>query len=126
VVVSLHHLNNTSVSNYGISEYTRAFIQKLQQENPKQKIVVCVMGNAYSLRFFEGSKWLVCGYEDNEVAQIVVPQVLFGALPAQGKLPVTASAAFPVGFGLATPAYRYTRKCGSGLKYTQPDRRTGR
>lgn len=109
VVVSLHRLNNTSVSNYGVGEYTRTFIQKLQQENPQQKVVVCVMGNAYSLKFFEGSKWLVCSYEDNAVAQTVVPQVLFGALPAQGKLPVTASAAFPAGFGLPTPTLNRLR-----------------
>lgn len=109
VVVSLHSLNSTSVSSYGIGEYTRRFIQQLEQENPRQKVVVCVLGNAYSLKFFEGSKWLVCGYEDNAVAQTVVPQILFGALPARGKLPVTASTAFPAGFGWATPSLHRLR-----------------
>jgi beta-N-acetylhexosaminidase len=109
VVVSIHSLNSTSVSNYGIGENTRTFIKNLQKENPRQKVVVCVLGNAYSLKFFEGSKWLVCGYEDNPVAQSVIPQVLFGALPAQGKLPVTASAAFPAGFGLETASLNRLR-----------------
>ncbi|QMU27593.1 glycoside hydrolase family 3 N-terminal domain-containing protein [Adhaeribacter radiodurans] len=109
VVVSLHSLNSTSVSNYGIGEYSRTFIQKLQKENPRQKVVVCVLGNAYSLKYFEGSKWLVCSYEDNPVSQSVTPQVLFGSLPAQGKLPVTASAAFPAGFGLETASLNRLR-----------------
>ncbi|HSI90968.1 MAG TPA: glycoside hydrolase family 3 N-terminal domain-containing protein, partial [Adhaeribacter sp.] len=108
IVVSVHGVNNTPVKDYGIGEGTRNFIKALQQ-NPKQKVVVAVMGNAYSLKYFEGSKWLICGYEDNVISQAVVPQVLFGAIPAKGVLPVTASTEYKAGTGLKTPAMNRLR-----------------
>jgi beta-glucosidase-like glycosyl hydrolase/CubicO group peptidase (beta-lactamase class C family) len=103
VVVSLHNLNNTPANHYGIGDGTRSFIQRLQAD-PKKKVIVVVMGNAYSLEFFDQSQWLVCGYEDNEVAQMVVPQILFGALPARGKLPVSAGKDLRMGQGVETVA----------------------
>ncbi len=102
VVVSIHNMNFTASNNFGIGVGTRAFIKFLQERTDK-KVVVAVMGNAYSLKFFEGSDWLLCGYEDNTVSQLFVPQVLFGARSASGKLPVTASANFKAGTGITTP-----------------------
>nr|GFD56494.1 hypothetical protein [Tanacetum cinerariifolium] len=77
------------------------FLKSLQAD-PKRKTVVVAMGNAYGLKYLESARTLVCGYEDHYAAQIVVPQVLFGALPARGKLPVTVSETMKVGTGLAT------------------------
>ncbi|MBR7722211.1 glycoside hydrolase family 3 N-terminal domain-containing protein [Hymenobacter properus] len=102
VVVSLHAMNNTPSHNYGIGDGALKFIKQLQA-NKRFKTVVVAMGNAYSLKFLEGARTLVCGYEDHYAAQIVVPQVLFGALPARGKLPVTVSPTMPVATGIATP-----------------------
>ncbi|WP_460921668.1 glycoside hydrolase family 3 N-terminal domain-containing protein [Pontibacter brevis] len=113
VVVSIHNMNITPAKNFGIGVGTRAFIKYLQERTNK-KVVVVVMGNAYSLKFFEGSNWLVCGYEDNPVAQSLVPQVLFGARPAKGKLPVTASATYKSGTGISTQAI-------GRLKYGTPE-----
>ncbi len=101
VVVSIHRLNNTPANNYGITQRTRAFIQRLQA-NPKQKVVLAVLGNAYTLQYFEKSDWLLCGYEDTEAAQTVIPQILFGAIGANGKLPVSASPNLTAGSGLKT------------------------
>jgi beta-N-acetylhexosaminidase len=108
VVVSLHGLNNTSSRDFGIGAGTRRFIQQLQR-NPQLKVVVNVFGNAYSLKYFENSDWLVCAYEDNPASQLVVPQVLFGALPSKGKLPVTATAKLKAGTGLPTPSLHRLR-----------------
>ncbi|MCC9168904.1 glycoside hydrolase family 3 N-terminal domain-containing protein [Pontibacter harenae] len=113
VVVSIHNMNSTPYKDFGIGINTRAFIKYLQEQTDK-KVVVAVMGNAYSLKYFEGINWLVCGYEDNAIAQSLVPQVLFGARAAKGKLPVTASAKFKSGTGVATiPLNR--------LKYGSPE-----
>ncbi|WP_239022951.1 glycoside hydrolase family 3 N-terminal domain-containing protein [Pontibacter mangrovi] len=101
VVVSIHGMNNTPARNYGVGTGTLAFIQYLRERTDK-KVVVAVMGNAYSLKMFEDNKWLVNGYEDNAVSQSLVPQVLFGARAAVGKLPVTASAKYTAGTGLPT------------------------
>ena len=101
VVVSLHNMNNTPSHSYGIGDGALKFIKQLEA-NRKLKTVVVAMGNAYSLKFLEDARTLVCGYEDHYAAQLVVPQVLFGALPARGKLPVTVSPNMRVNNGLAT------------------------
>ena len=108
VVVSLHGMNNTPVHSYGLGDGALNFIKQLQA-NPRVKTAVVVMGNAYALKFVEGARTLVCGYEDNYPAQLVVPQVLFGALPAGGKLPVTVSPGLPAGLGLTTPDLKRLR-----------------
>ncbi len=113
VVVSIHNMNITPAKDFGVGVGTRAFIQYLQERTDK-KVVVVVMGNAYSLKFFKGSDWLVCGYEDNPVAQALVPQVLFGARAAKGKLPVTASPELRAGTGVPTQAI-------GRLKYGTPE-----
>ena len=101
VVVSLHGMNNTPAHSYGLGDGALKFIKQLQT-NKGFKTVVVAMGNAYGLKFLESARTLVCGYEDHYAAQLVVPQVLFGALPARGKLPVTVSPTMKVTAGLAT------------------------
>ncbi|GAB2549279.1 glycoside hydrolase family 3 N-terminal domain-containing protein [Rufibacter soli] len=113
VVVSLHNLNNNPGNNFNLSGNALGFIKELQRDSTK-KVVVVVMGNAYSLKNFESSQWLVCGYEDNEVVNRVIPQVLFGALPGIGRLPVTASPKFKAGDGITTPSL-------NRLKYSVPE-----
>ncbi|MFC7670024.1 glycoside hydrolase family 3 N-terminal domain-containing protein [Hymenobacter humi] len=108
IVVSLHAMNNTPSHSYGIGDGALRFIKKLQA-NPKFKTVVVAMGNAYGLKYLEDARTLVCGYEDHYAAQLVVPQVLFGALPARGKLPVTVSPTLKVLAGIATPELKRLR-----------------
>ena len=108
VVVSLHQMNNTPSHSYGIGDGALKFIRQLEA-NKSFKTVVVAMGNAYSLKFLEDARTLVCGYEDHYAAQLVMPQVLFGALPARGKLPVTVSPTLPVATGIATADLRRLR-----------------
>ncbi|HET9506172.1 MAG TPA: glycoside hydrolase family 3 N-terminal domain-containing protein [Hymenobacter sp.] len=114
VVVSLHQMNNTPTHSYGLGDGALRFLKSLQAD-PKRKTVVVAMGNAYGLKYLQSARTLVCGYEDHYTAQIVVPQVLFGALPARGKLPVTVSENLKVGTGLATPDLHR-------LRYAAPER----
>jgi beta-glucosidase-like glycosyl hydrolase/CubicO group peptidase (beta-lactamase class C family) len=114
VVVSLHQMNNTPGHSYGLGDGALKFLKELQAD-PKRKTVVVAMGNAYGLKYLESARTLVCGYEDHYAAQIVVPQVLFGALPARGHLPVTVSEAMKVGAGIATADLHR-------LRYAAPER----
>jgi beta-glucosidase-like glycosyl hydrolase len=114
VVVSLHQMNNTPSHSYGLGDGALRFLKSLQAD-PKRKTVVVAMGNAYGLKYLESARTLVCGYEDHYAAQIVVPQVLFGALPARGKLPVTVSETMKVGTGIATADLHR-------LRYAAPER----
>jgi len=114
VVVSLHQMNNTPAHSYGLGEGALKFLKNLQADK-RRKTVVVAMGNPYGLKFLENARTLVCGYEDHYAAQIVVPQVLFGALPARGKLPVTVSENLKIGTGLVLPDLRR-------LRYATPER----
>ena len=114
VVVSLHQMNNTPGHSYGLGEGALRFIKSLEADK-RRKTVVVAMGNAYGLKYLENARTLVCGYEDHYAAQIVVPQILFGALPAKGKLPVSVSETLQIGTGLATPELHR-------LRYAAPER----
>ena len=99
VVVSVHDMNSRGDRNYGVSPATVVFINQLRQ---KTKVVVVGFGNPYGMKLYDGVPNLVCGYEDDPASQRVVPQILFGALPAKGKLPVSVSYEQKVDVGIQT------------------------
>lgn len=99
VVVGMHNLNNSRYRNYGVEKEQIAFLKALEEET---KVIVVVFGNPYSLRSFEDFPHLICAYEDEELARRVVPQAIFGAIEASGRLPVTASLTFREGTGETT------------------------
>lgn len=79
--------------------------------------VWCLFGNPYTIPKFpnlEQSKGLIVTYQETVSTQELAAQLIFGAIAAQGKLPVTVSANLKYGDGLATePLGRF--------KYTIPE-----
>ncbi|MDJ1504687.1 glycoside hydrolase family 3 N-terminal domain-containing protein [Cytophagaceae bacterium BD1B2-1] len=112
VIISLHDLNNLPGQAYGIRASSRSLIERLRT---KTNVVLAVFGTPYSLKYFEKVNTLLCAYEDNEITRRLVPQVLFGALGANGRLPVTASEALKVGTGVITTSI-------ARLGYSVPER----
>jgi beta-N-acetylhexosaminidase len=100
VVVAVHDMNALRSKNYGVSYATANLINYLSK---KTKVVVCAFGNPYGLRLFSEANQLLCGYEDEPEAHRAVAQILFGALPAKGKLPVTVSRDMRLEQGVFTP-----------------------
>ena len=100
VVVSLHQMSYSPRRNFGVSRTVQDFVTRLQE---KTNVVLCVFGSPYALKFFEETPTILCAYEDADAMQSAVAQVLFGALPAKGKLPVSAGN-FVVGTGIRTEA----------------------
>lgn len=100
VVVSVHDMNSLGSRNYGVTPTTVSFINQLKL---KTKVVVVGFGNPYGMKLYNGINNLVCGYEDDPASHRVVPQILFGALPAKGKLPVTIEYNTKAGDGIQTP-----------------------
>ncbi len=96
VFIGLHDMNNSRSRKYGLNNNIISFVKKLQAET---KTIPVVFGNPYSLQYFEGSDYLTCAYENDSLAQIAASQVLFGAVNASGKLPITASPTLKVGTG---------------------------
>ncbi len=87
VVVGVHKLNNSRSRKYGINMNDVAFLEALQK---RTNVIVIVFGNPYSLEYFQGIDHLVCAYQDNTLTHDLVPQMIFGALGATGRLPVHA------------------------------------
>lgn len=98
VIVGLLGVSTTNriEKDFGISQAVRNFIAKLSAHT---KVVPVVFGNPYSLQFFDDAPYLVCAYENNADVQIVVPQVLFGAVTTGARLPVSVSPKIRAGDG---------------------------
>lgn len=99
VIVDLHGMSRMPATNFGINQNTLDFIDSLSR---RTQVVLVLFGSPYSLRFFEAQKNIIVAYEDNEVTQPAAANVLFGAMPALGKLPVSASEMFRAGTGVTT------------------------
>ncbi len=111
VIVSFHDMSQYASKNYGINQSSLNFLKQLSATT---QVVVVVFGNPYSLKYFEGQDWVLVAYEENDNTQHLAAEVLFGARPALGKLPVTISAKYSYGIGMSTqPVGR--------LQYTLPE-----
>ncbi|EAZ81398.1 glycoside hydrolase family 3 N-terminal domain-containing protein [Algoriphagus machipongonensis] len=96
VVVGLMGISNSPRRKFGIAP---ADVDLLRDLSKRQNVVVSLFGNAYGAQYLEGLDHLVFAYENNDMTQELVPQVLFGGRPAQGILPVTVSDQFSQGVG---------------------------
>jgi beta-N-acetylhexosaminidase len=99
VVVGIHGLRNSPARRFGVSWNTQEFVRKLSL---KSKVILCVFGSPYCLRYFPDIESVVCSYEDDPQMHNATAQVLFGALPAKGKLPVAVDNLYASGTGLGT------------------------
>ncbi len=100
VVVAFAKLNNTLSKNFGITPQMEAFVKALSQ---KAQVVTVHFGNAYSTGVMEAQPAVVCAYEWNEYTQSLVPELLFGAITASGRMPVSAGQTIKYGMGYTTP-----------------------
>jgi beta-N-acetylhexosaminidase len=101
VVVAVHDISSKGKRNNGISDGTVDFVNRLKQKN--KKVILCLFGTPYSIRFFPETDGLMIISQDGELAHQSMAQVLFGALPGLGMLPVSV-ASYKPGDGIMTPA----------------------
>ena len=99
VFVGIHDLSSSAKNNYGLSLATVDFLKKLSK---KTQVVIVVFGSPYALPDLAFADHLLVAYEDHPLAQKVAAQMLFGARPIQGELPVTAGP-FAEGSGIKMP-----------------------
>jgi beta-glucosidase-like glycosyl hydrolase/CubicO group peptidase (beta-lactamase class C family) len=85
VIVSIHQLHNQESKNFGVHD---EIVRMLEELNEKTRVVVCVFGNPYSLKFFGENHTLVCGYEDEPQAHRAAANIIMGIKPSKGKVPV--------------------------------------
>ncbi len=114
LIVGVHLGSISPKVNYGLTDQMNAVLKELIATN---KAVVSIFGNPYSLNKIENTsaaKALVMAYQLTPFTQDLSAQLIFGAIPALGKLPVTVNKDFPYHSGIETPAI-------GRLKYTIPE-----
>jgi beta-N-acetylhexosaminidase len=111
VIVGIHGMSADLGSNFGFKAQELQLLKSLEQDTA---LIIVPFGSVYSLARFSTFKHVIMPYEDDPVAAKVVPQVIFGALSAKGKLPVSIPGAWEAGQGIPT-------KPLSRLGYTLPE-----
>lgn len=99
VIVSVHRTSWRAKSDFGIPETAMDIVREIAARKPT---VLTLFANPYRLARAYGAQLLssvVVAYEENEDTQDLAAQALFGAIPATGRLPVTASAFYRCGDG---------------------------
>ena len=86
-------------------EFTETELLWLQEIAKNNKVILDVLVKPYSLlpiTNFEDIEGLVVSYQNSEISQIVSAELIFGAIDAKGKLPVSINTNFKVNDGLST------------------------
>jgi beta-N-acetylhexosaminidase len=102
VLIGYHASNETPWKSYDLNSEEHVLLQQIAEQN---KVVLTVFASPYSLLTipsFESVEGVLLAYQNSSTAQEVAAQMVFGALEAKGKLPVSIGKKFPVGTGLSS------------------------
>ncbi len=102
VIVGVHNTDMRVSRNFGIRENSILFLNRLTMQKPS---LVSLFASPYSLTKFdfgENLMALIMAHEDKPVVQQLSVQLMFGGIPASGRLPVSAGSAYNLGDGLST------------------------
>lgn len=96
VVVNVMGVTNSPSRGFGLNSTDVFFIKKLSRQ---KQVVTVLFGNAYAAKFLEGLPHNILAFENNEITQKLVPEVIFGGRDAYGILPVSVSETILAGSG---------------------------
>ena len=114
LLVGVHQHSISPRANFGMTPEMTATLDKLLATG---KAAVTLFGNPYVLNKIdrpERAKAIVMAYQLTTYTEDLSAQLIFGAIPAEGRLPVTVNNQFPYGAGMSTPDLKR-------LKYTIPE-----
>ncbi len=97
VVTGLFGMSRWYSRNYGVTAQAQQFLQRL---NDQHRLVLCLFGSPYSLGLFPGLETVLVAYGDDTDYQDLAAQALFGGIPLEGAIPVSAGFEYPFGTGL--------------------------
>ena len=100
LIISIQETSTRPAIKYGITENTIKFINEL---NFKGSVIFTLFGNPYSLSYFESFKNIdavIVAYDNEMETKEITAQLIFGAIPAKGILPVSAKPFFQSGQGI--------------------------
>lgn len=99
ILAAIHLIDIRASKNYGL---TPANTKLLKDLSAKNNVIISLLGNPYILNKvpeLAQSKSLIVAYQQSQYTEKLTPQILFGALPAQGVFPVDISRDFRSGNG---------------------------
>lgn len=103
LVIIGHHKSNASPwKSYKFSKTELSWLQEISNLR-SSNLVLCVFAKPYALSdiaSFQNIDAVVMSYQNSAIAQRKTAEVLFGAIPALGTLPVSSNSDFPVGTGI--------------------------
>lgn len=101
VIIGFHKVNKT----WEKQNFTDTELVWLQEIAKHNKVILDIFTKPYSLlpiTNFDDIEGLVVSYQNSDISQIVSAELLFGAISAKGKLPVSINTSFNVNDGLST------------------------
>ncbi len=102
VLISLHSSSIDATTNFGITKEETTFIKRLIAEVPT---IFVSFANPYVMRGISNlnnSQAFIEAYENDSVTQSSTAQLIFGAVRASGKLPVSIDKSYREGTGYKT------------------------
>ncbi len=102
IIISLHNNSLSAALKYGITDKINSFITDISENN---NVILNLFANPYILNFItntENIESIIISYQDGKYYETSSAQVIFGSLPAKGKLPISANPYFPIGTGINT------------------------
>jgi CubicO group peptidase (beta-lactamase class C family) len=117
VIIAVFKNTSNPWKSYKLSDETKSLIEKISAAKPS---VTVIFTSPYALNVWKNelpSNAVVVAYQNNPFTRKIVPQLLFGALAFEGKLPVSINKKYPVNTGIATErigrlAYGYPEQEG--------------
>ena len=130
VIIGLHTSNESPWKPYKFSQQELFWLQEISRQRTSN-VILTVFAKPYALldvTSFMDIDGIVMAYQNSEIAQRKAAEVLFGAIPAKGVLPVTVAPEFPVNTSVKTESlqrlgYSLPESVGmSSLKLAEVDR----
>ena len=117
IIIGFHKSNESPWKPYKFSQKELFWLQEISRQRTSN-VLLSVFAKPYALldiTAFNDIDGILVAYQNSELAQQKAAEVLFGAIPAKGILPVTANPEFPVNTSVKT-------KSLLRLGYSKPER----
>lgn len=104
VVIGLHKSNDSPWKEHRFSENELFWLQEISRMRTHNTLLA-IFTKPYALLDvvnFDTIDGVIVSYQNSKIAQQKTAEVLFGAIAAKGRLPVTANSIFPMGSGVDT------------------------
>ena len=114
VIVGFHKSNAHPWKSFEFSNQELVWLHEISRKN---KTILSIFTSPYSLlsiKSFNNLEGILVAYQNSEIAQNIAAQTIFGAIEANGKLPVSIKNEFPLGTGITT-------KTTKRLQYSIPE-----